>query len=61
LPAAPAPRAHEAEAAASFAGERPFAPPPAPQPAMNVEALTDHVIKRIDQRLIAYRERMGRA
>ena len=30
-------------------------------PALNVDALTNHVIQQLDRRFIAYRERMGRA
>ena len=32
-----------------------------PAPTINVEALTGLVIQQIDRRLVAYRERMGRA
>lgn len=35
--------------------------PPHPAPAVDVEALTGLVIQQIDRRLVAYRERMGRA
>jgi hypothetical protein len=31
-----------------------------PAPAINMEQITEHVIRQIDSRLIAYRERMGR-
>lgn len=38
------------------------APPATPAvPAINVEALTSQVIQQLDRRLIAYRERLGRA
>ena len=35
-----------------------FMAPPAPQ--INIEQITDHVIKQIDHRIVAFRERMGR-
>jgi len=34
--------------------------PPAVPPPPNLEQITEHVIRQIDHRLIAYRERMGR-
>jgi hypothetical protein len=43
-----------APGAAAWAGEAQQAPPP------SVEAITEHVMRRIDDRITAWRERMGR-
>jgi hypothetical protein len=36
-------------------------PPPAAPPSVNIEQLTEQVIRTIDQRVVAARERLGKS
>jgi hypothetical protein len=56
--AAAARRVPDEPVAASAA--RPAWTPSVPAPAIDVDALTSHVMQQLDRRLVAYRERMGR-
>ena len=58
LDEAPSPRRPPRERA--IAADEPAARPPVAQPAVDLDALTNHVIDQIDRRVVAWRERMGR-
>jgi hypothetical protein len=49
-----------ATASAQTIGAEQHRPAPLPGPPINVDLLTDHVIRQIDRRVIARKERMGR-
>jgi hypothetical protein len=58
----PAPVAPRSGLAAPLPDDRFSAPPvTAAPPMVNIENLTEHVMRQIDRRVTAWRERMGRA
>jgi hypothetical protein len=56
-PAPPSPEPRELE---GWGAAHPYAPQPQESPKVNVEALTDEVMRAIDRRIVAHRERTGR-
>lgn len=57
----PSQRPAAADPPPTSSGRPPWLTPLATAPVVDVEALTNQVVQQLDRRLIAYRERMGRA